>query len=158
MIPPAGWRRSRPTTTVKKSVRSDGFAALAGHRRGGQATNFSELYARRIISAQTRAITMRIDADQPTFLSGTVVLRSHHLRQIRTPCRALVAHIASLPLRTVGGDLGEPINHLGVTSALLDQTTPKKKPQRVRFHVTKAGRPSPTCATRSGLRADPRTC
>src|ERR1017187_3101978 len=37
--------------------------------------------------------------------------RSHHLRQIRTPCRALVAHIASLLLGAVGSDLGEQINH-----------------------------------------------
>lgn len=47
--------------------------------------------------------------------------RSHHPRQIRAPCRALIAHIASLLLRTVGSDLGEEIHHLAVRAALLDQ-------------------------------------
>jgi hypothetical protein len=46
---------------------------------------------------------------------------SHHLRQIRTLCRALIAHIASLLLRTIGGDLIALIDHLGIASALLDQ-------------------------------------
>jgi hypothetical protein len=33
----------------------------------------------------------------------------------------LIAHIASLLLRTVGGDLCEEIDYLGIASALLDQ-------------------------------------
>ena len=34
---------------------SDGLSALAGHRRGSQATNLAEFDARRIISARNRA-------------------------------------------------------------------------------------------------------
>src|ERR1019366_1783053 len=52
----------------------------------------------------------------------TTLYRDHMTSgKIRTPCHALVAHIASLLLRTVGGDLGEQIYHLGIASALLDQ-------------------------------------
>jgi hypothetical protein len=51
------------------------------------------------------------------------VRRSHHPWQIRAPSGAPVAHIASLFLRTVGGDLDQPIDHLGIASVLLDQAT-----------------------------------
>ncbi|MGA2566442.1 MAG: hypothetical protein ABSF41_06400 [Pseudolabrys sp.] len=40
---------------------------------------------------------------------------------IRAPRRALVVKIASLLLEAAGGDLGEPIDHLGIASTLIDQ-------------------------------------
>ena len=46
---------------------------------------------------------------------------SHNPWQIRATGGAQVAEIANLLFRTVGGDLCEEIDHLGIASALLDQ-------------------------------------
>jgi hypothetical protein len=54
-------------------------------------------------------------------LSTGLARRAHDPLQFRTPRRALVAHIASLLLRTVGGDFAQPIDQLAIASVLFDQ-------------------------------------
>ena len=46
-----------------------------------------------------------------------------HSRQIRAPRTACISHVAGKLLRTLGCQFIEPIDHLGITAALLNETT-----------------------------------
>ena len=99
----------------------------AGASKSGPALHVrNESFATDVFSASAERCPLSTESDRQVVdergqRTPSLYWGSHHLRQIRTSRGALVAHVASLLLRTVGGDLGKLIQHLGITPALLDQ-------------------------------------
>ena len=68
----------------------------------------------RYAAAKTREVS------DPTGVVGLVPLQ--HLRQILAPRTASIVHVVCSLLRTLGRQFIEPINELGITAALLNET------------------------------------
>jgi hypothetical protein len=66
-----------------------------------------------------------------------------HLRQIRTPRAALVAHVVDAFLGAGGGEFIEPIDDLGIAATLIDETRDTNRRARTgrNSHVTRRARP-----------------
>ena len=63
-----------------------------------------------------------------SFSTSTSFGISQHLRQVRTPRAAPVTQVARAALYAIGGDLVEPVDHLGVAAARLDETLQRVVP------------------------------